>query len=134
MAKGVNAAPERALSVHLLPALAPANVADRLHCRRHRRVAGDDHDHSCPGGRLHFGAALRRNRRSAALADQMLAGKVILAGERGGEKIAGFDRGNSPREFTPANSRGCTLVLTTSNGTRALLRAAEAERCWWPGS
>src|SRR5207302_4482141 len=62
------------------------------------------------------------------LADPMPAGKVILAGERGGEKIAGFYRGNSPSEFTAANCRGCTLVLTTSNGTRALLRAAEAER------
>ncbi len=61
------------------------------------------------------------------LADGM-HGRVILAGERGGEKIPGFDRGNSPLEFNTKNSIGCTLVLTTTNGTKALLRAGEAER------
>src|SRR5205807_5009269 len=34
----------------------------------------------------------------------------------------------SPREYTPKTCRGTTLVMTTTNGTRALLRAAEAER------
>ena len=42
------------------------------------------------------------------------AGRVILAGERGAEKVPGFDRGNSPREFAPSNSKGCTLVLSTT--------------------
>jgi 2-phosphosulfolactate phosphatase len=62
------------------------------------------------------------------LADGMRAGRVLLAGERGGKPLAGFDLGNSPREFTPKVCRGTTLVLTTTNGTRAILRAAEAER------
>src|SRR5438094_4483190 len=52
------------------------------------------------------------------LADGMRAGRVILAGERGAEKVPGFDRGNSPREFAPSNCKGCTLVLSTTNGTR----------------
>src|SRR5215831_15928716 len=63
-----------------------------------------------------------------ALAGQGRAGKVLLAGERGGKPITGFDLGNSPREFTPRKCKGATLVFTTTNGTRALLRAAEAER------
>jgi 2-phosphosulfolactate phosphatase len=63
-----------------------------------------------------------------ALAGDMPAGKVLLAGERGGRPLPGFDLGNSPREFTPKTCAGTTLVLTTTNGTRALLRAAEAER------
>jgi 2-phosphosulfolactate phosphatase len=63
-----------------------------------------------------------------ALADGMLAGKVLLAGERGGRPLPGFDLGNSPREFTAAVCRNTTVVLTTTNGTRAVLRAAEAER------
>jgi 2-phosphosulfolactate phosphatase len=48
---------------------------------------------------------------------------VALAGERDNVQIAGFDFGNSPREFTgPPTAE--TLVLTTTNGTRALLAAA----------
>ena len=63
-----------------------------------------------------------------ALAGQMRAGRVLLAGERGGQPIADFDLGNSPRAFTPQICRGITLVLTTTNGTRALARAVGAER------
>lgn len=63
-----------------------------------------------------------------ALAGGMRAGKVILGGERGGVAPPGFDLGNSPRDYTPKVCRGTTLVLTTTNGTRALLRATEAER------
>lgn len=62
------------------------------------------------------------------LASQMRAGRVLLGGERGGTVLPGFDLGNSPREYTAKRCRGCTLVLTTTNGTRALLRAAEADR------
>jgi 2-phosphosulfolactate phosphatase len=62
------------------------------------------------------------------LAGQMRAGKVVLAGERGGLPLPGFDAGNSPAEFTAARCRGATLVLTTTNGTKALLRAAAAAR------
>jgi 2-phosphosulfolactate phosphatase len=63
-----------------------------------------------------------------SLANEMPAGRVLLAGERSGRPIDGFDLGNSPREFTAKLCRGSTLVLTTTNGTRAILRAAEAER------
>ena len=62
------------------------------------------------------------------LAGQMRAGRVLLGGERDGVAPPGFDLGNSPREYIAKICRGCTLVLTTTNGTRALLRAAEAER------
>jgi 2-phosphosulfolactate phosphatase len=63
-----------------------------------------------------------------ALAGGMRAGRVLLGGERGGKPLPGFDLGNSPREYTGKLCKGTTLVLTTTNGTRALLRAAEAER------
>jgi 2-phosphosulfolactate phosphatase len=62
------------------------------------------------------------------LAGAMRAGRVLLGGERGGLPLDGFDLGNSPHLYTPELCRGNTLVLTTTNGTRALLRAAEAER------
>jgi 2-phosphosulfolactate phosphatase len=52
-------------------------------------------------------------------------GEGILGGERKAVRIQGFDLGNSPLEYLePA---GTTLVLSTTNGTRAVVAAAE--RC-----
>jgi 2-phosphosulfolactate phosphatase len=48
--------------------------------------------------------------------------EAVLAGERKAVALPGFDLGNSPREFT--EPLGETLVLTTTNGTRAILAAA----------
>ncbi len=62
-----------------------------------------------------------------ACAGSLPAGSAILAGERGGLPIEGFDLGNSPREFTAERCRGKTLVMTTTNGTRAILASLEAE-------
>ena len=53
-------------------------------------------------------------------------GDVLLAGERRGNTINGFDLGNSPVEFASATVRGKTVIFTTSNGTRALLAARGA--------
>lgn len=44
----------------------------------------------------------------------------VLAGERGGAKIEGFDIGNSPTAIGAYESDDETLILTTSNGTRIL--------------
>jgi 2-phosphosulfolactate phosphatase len=49
---------------------------------------------------------------------------VKLAGERHNVLIEGFDFGNSPREVVEAPAEPTSLVLTTTNGTRALLVAA----------
>jgi 2-phosphosulfolactate phosphatase len=49
-------------------------------------------------------------------------GEAVLAGERKAVALPGFDLGNSPREL--AQPLGETLVLTTTNGTRAILAAA----------
>jgi 2-phosphosulfolactate phosphatase len=52
-------------------------------------------------------------------------GEGILGGERHAVTIPGFDLGNSPREYVkPA---GSTLILSTTNGTRAVVAAAR--RC-----
>lgn len=48
-------------------------------------------------------------------------GTVKLAGERRNKAIPGFDLGNSPREFTRESVEGKTVLMTTTNGTRALL-------------
>ena len=57
-----------------------------------------------------------------------LPGQAVLGGERGGKRIEGFDFGNSPLEYTPAAVGEKTLVFTTTNGTRAMLRCAQARR------
>src|SRR3990172_3456087 len=46
----------------------------------------------------------------------------LVGGERDAVQIEGFDVGASPREFLEA--RGETLILSTTNGTRAILTAA----------
>jgi len=51
-------------------------------------------------------------------------GPAKLAGERRLEHIEGFDFGNSPRELEGEPAAG-TLILTTTNGTRLLVAAAE---------
>ena len=53
-------------------------------------------------------------------------GGALVAGERKGEPIPGFDLGNSPVEFRSPHVRGKTVYFTTSNGTRALLAARAA--------
>jgi 2-phosphosulfolactate phosphatase len=49
---------------------------------------------------------------------------AILAGEQGGQRIAGFALGNSPREFTGEMVAGRDVILTTSNGTKTLRAVA----------
>ena len=46
---------------------------------------------------------------------------VKLAGEQKMLPIAGFDLGNSPQSFTTEAVEGKTILITTTNGTRALL-------------
>jgi 2-phosphosulfolactate phosphatase len=46
---------------------------------------------------------------------------VLLAGEHRMLKMDGFDLGNSPNEHTRETVEGKTVLLTTTNGTKALL-------------
>lgn len=53
---------------------------------------------------------------------------AVLGGERGGERIEGFDFGNSPTEYTAEKVQGRTVVFTTTNGTRAMRHCQRANR------
>lgn len=71
---------------------------------------------------------------SEALALRKERPEVLLAGERDGVRIRAkltgsidFDLGNSPREFTAPAVAGRTIVMTTTNGTRALRACAGAK-------
>jgi len=52
-----------------------------------------------------------------------LGDEAVVGGERNAIVVDGFDVGASPREFA-RGPRARTLILTTTNGTRAILAAA----------
>jgi 2-phosphosulfolactate phosphatase len=52
----------------------------------------------------------------------------LLAAERDGEIVAGFDFGNSPFSYTADKVAGKTIVLTTTNGTHALHLSRKAKK------
>ncbi|MHB9146251.1 MAG: 2-phosphosulfolactate phosphatase [Symbiobacteriia bacterium] len=54
------------------------------------------------------------------------AASYVLGGERGALALPGFHLGNSPREYTPVQVAGRRVVMTTTNGTQALLAAQGA--------
>lgn len=63
--------------------------------------------------------------------------RVLLAGERDGLRISAaqaegmeFDLGNSPREPRRDRVAGRTVVMTTTNGTRALQSCSRAATVW----
>lgn len=55
------------------------------------------------------------------LAQTIGSADVLLAGEKDSARIPGFHLGNSPLEMTEHAVRGKTLIVTTTNGTKALL-------------
>ena len=56
--------------------------------------------------------------------------ELILCGERGGLRIEGFDLGNSPLEFTPDAVADRLLVMSTTNGTPAMIAAMPSRRTY----
>lgn len=74
-------------------------------------------------------AGYRRVLCAAEVADALalkaeLGKEAITGGERDAQRVEGFDAGASPREFR--EPRAETLILSTTNGTRSIVAAAEA--------
>jgi len=63
---------------------------------------------------------------AAMLASRLGARDSVLAGERGGIRIQGFDIGNSPFEFSPEVVKGRTVIMNTTNGTAAVCSMSAA--------
>lgn len=57
-----------------------------------------------------------------------LGGNCVLGGERNGQKIEGFQLGNSPLEYSSEAVGGKTIVLTTTNGTKAIRMTSGASQ------
>lgn len=52
---------------------------------------------------------------------------ILIGGERKALKIDGFDFSNSPLEYTKENVDGKTIILSTTNGTRAINLSLKAD-------
>jgi len=65
-----------------------------------------------------------------ATAQRYTRDEVRLAGERRALPIPGFDAGNSPQSMTSELVRGRTVLMTTTNGTSALLASHGAQRVY----
>ncbi|MDR9418973.1 2-phosphosulfolactate phosphatase [Gracilimonas sp.] len=54
----------------------------------------------------------------------------LLCGEKNGSKIEGYHLGNSPAEYTPEAVEEKTLIFNTTNGTKAIKKAALASEVY----
>tara|TARA_R110001592_G_scaffold359340_2_gene665612 strand:- start:51260 stop:51970 length:711 start_codon:yes stop_codon:yes gene_type:complete len=61
-------------------------------------------------------------------AEKYLDKGYLVAGERNGEKVKSFALGNSPLAFVSGEYHGHELVISTTNGTRAINTAMDAEQ------
>lgn len=61
------------------------------------------------------------------LAATMNADKRVLGGERDGVAVEGYDLGNSPLDYSESVVSGKSVVLITTNGTPAIMRARQAK-------
>jgi 2-phosphosulfolactate phosphatase len=115
------------LDVFLLPALVePAALAERAVVVIDILRATTTIIHALAAGATEVVPCLEIE--DARAAARRASGGVVLGGERGGLPITGFDLGNSPAEYTRERVAGKTVVFTTTNGTRAMLRAKLARR------
>jgi 2-phosphosulfolactate phosphatase len=51
----------------------------------------------------------------------------LIAGERNGEKVEGFDLGNSPFEYMKDEMKNKQVAFTTTNGTQAIAKSTGAK-------
>lgn len=59
---------------------------------------------------------------------KMKASGYLIAGERNGQKVEGFDLGNSPFDYMASEVNGRKVATTTTNGTVAIEKSAAAEQ------
>jgi 2-phosphosulfolactate phosphatase len=53
----------------------------------------------------------------------MFSGQTLLGGERNTKKVEGFALGNSPLEYLKELISGKTIILYTTNGSKAIVKA-----------
>ncbi|MGF1670343.1 MAG: 2-phosphosulfolactate phosphatase [Balneolaceae bacterium] len=63
---------------------------------------------------------------ASKIAQSVDSDNYLLCGEKDGEKIQGYDLGNSPLEYTAEVIGGKTLIFKTTNGTKAIKKSVNA--------
>jgi len=76
-----------------------------------------------------FAHGIKKIKPFASLEDCLAAKKenYFTAGERNGEKVDGFDLGNSPFEYMNEKLKGQQIAFTTTNGTQAIVKSLGAK-------
>jgi len=126
-------ASEKHINVHLLPALLPAELGRDSVCVVFDVLrASTTIVHALESGAKGVIACetIEQVRQKAADLSTRGEAGVLLGGERDGLKIDGFDLGNSPAEYSPDVVRDKLIVMTTTNGTRALAACRGAGKAW----
>ncbi len=59
---------------------------------------------------------------------KMKSSGYLIAGERNGQRVDGFDLGNSPFDYMDASVKGKKVATTTTNGTLAIEKSKSAEQ------
>jgi 2-phosphosulfolactate phosphatase len=121
--------PPKLLNVHLLPDLAnPHELAGHVLVVIDVLRATTTLTAALAAGAERIVPCLEVNEARQLAHDRPAGLSVLLGGERQGKSITGFDLGNSPSEYTADRVGGRTIVMTTTNGTRAMMRCVGAGR------
>lgn len=67
---------------------------------------------------------------ASKIAQNLDPSRYLLCGEKDGEKIEGYHLGNSPSEYQQDTVAGKTLILNTTNGTKAIERSSLADHIY----
>ena len=60
--------------------------------------------------------------------ERMKLNGYVISGERNGQIIPGFDKGNSPFEYMDESIKGLEIAFTTTNGTWAIEKSKGAKQ------
>ena len=67
---------------------------------------------------------------ASKIAQNVDSDNYLLCGEKDGEKIEGYDLGNSPLEYTKEIVEGKTLIFNTTNGTKAIKKSLGSSKTY----
>lgn len=67
---------------------------------------------------------------ASKIAQNVDSDNYLLCGEKDGEKIEGYDLGNSPLEYTNEIVEGKTLIFNTTNGTKAIKKSLGSSKTY----
>lgn len=81
---------------------------------------------SCMVTALANGALFIIPAETVSKARELATAGMLTGGERFGKSLEGFDLGNSPADYSANRVKNKGIVMTTTNGTRALLKANRA--------